>query len=316
MRFAITHPILGHPYDPELVSGRGIALVAEAAEAAGFHGYGFTDHPAPSQRWLDSGGHDALDPFVAMAFAAASTSLLRLVPNIVVLPYRNPLIVAKAGATLDRLSAGRFTLAVGAGYLRREFTALGVDYERRNELFNESLEVIRTVWTEDDVTYEGHDFTASGITAHPRPFSVPHPPIWIGGNAALARQRVADYGDGWCPSNVPQALAKTTATVPMDTLDRLAEGIEDVKKRLKATGRDPSSLDVSFPNHAGGSPADPGFDVEAHVSNLEALGQIGVTWTQVSLPTDSLEHVLTTIERYGTLVLDHLPDDEGSGSGA
>lgn len=70
------------------------------------------------------GGHHALDPFVALGFAAARTSKLRLIPNIVVLPYRNPFLVAKAGATLDRLSGGRFTLAVGAGYLRGEFAAL------------------------------------------------------------------------------------------------------------------------------------------------------------------------------------------------
>ena len=115
MRYTITHPIISHPYNPELASGPGVAQVAAAAEAAGFHGFGFTDHPAPTQRWLEAGGHDALDPFVAMAFAAARTTTLRLIPNIVVLPYRNPFVVAKAGATLDLLSEGRFTLAVGAG---------------------------------------------------------------------------------------------------------------------------------------------------------------------------------------------------------
>ena len=126
MHFTITHPMHSHPYNPELVSGDGIATVAAAAEAAGIHGFGFTDHPAPSQRWLEAGGHDALDPFVAMGFAAARTTTLRLIPNIVVLPYRNPFVVAKSGATLDLLSGGRFTLAVGVGYLKREFAALGI----------------------------------------------------------------------------------------------------------------------------------------------------------------------------------------------
>ena len=143
MRFTITHPMHTHPYNPELVSGAGIATVAAAAEAAGFHGFGFTDHPAPSQRWLEAGGHDALDPFVALGFAAARTTTLRLIPNIVVLPYRNPFVVAKSGATLDLLSDGRFTLAVGVGYLKREFAALGVNYDERAELFEEALEVIR-----------------------------------------------------------------------------------------------------------------------------------------------------------------------------
>ena len=119
MRFTFTHPMHSHPYNPELVNGAGIATVAAAAEAAGFHGFGFTDHPAPSQRWLEAGGHDAVDPFVAIAFAAARTTTLRLIPNIVVLPYRNPFVVAKSGATLDFLSDGRFTLAVGVGDLKR-----------------------------------------------------------------------------------------------------------------------------------------------------------------------------------------------------
>src|SRR5258707_5158471 len=194
MRFAITNPMHSHPYSPEFVSGDGIGRVAAAIEAAGIHGFGFTDHPAPSQRWLEAGGHDALDPFVALGFAAARTTTLRLIRNIVVLPYRNPFVVAKSGATLDLISGGRFTLAVGVGYLKREFAALGVDFDERAALFEEALEVIRAIWTGDDISYDGKDFTAKGITAHPRPVSKPHPPIWIGGNTVAARQRVTKYG--------------------------------------------------------------------------------------------------------------------------
>ena len=99
-----------------------------------------------------------------MAFAAARTKQLRLIPNIVVLPYRNPFVVAKAGATLDLLSDGRFTLAVGAGYLKCEFDALGVDHGQRNEIFDEALDVLKAIWTSDDVTFEGTHFRAEGIT--------------------------------------------------------------------------------------------------------------------------------------------------------
>src|ERR1700720_4621500 len=181
MKFSFTHPMHSHPYNAELVTGSGIATVAAAAEAAGFDGFGFTDHPAPTQRWLESGGHDAVDPFVAMGFAAARTTTLRLIPNIVVLPYRNPFIVAKAGATLDLLSGGRFTLSVGAGYLKGEFAALGVDHAERNELFDEAIDVLRAICTTGDVTFEGRHFSARGVTAHPRPAVCP--PIWIGGNS-------------------------------------------------------------------------------------------------------------------------------------
>ncbi|KZS67767.1 MAG: LLM class F420-dependent oxidoreductase [Mycobacterium pseudokansasii] len=302
MRFAVTHPMHSHPYNPELLSGAGIAAIAAAAEGAGFHGFGFTDHPAPSQRWLQAGGHDALDPFVAMGFAAARTTTLRLIPNIVVLPYRNPFLVAKSGATLDLLSGGRFTLAVGVGYLKREFAALGVDYDERAELFEEALQVIRAVWTSDDMSFAGRHFTASGITAHPRPLSPP--PIWIGGNTRAARRRVARYGDGWCPFPAPARLAQTAGTAAIDSVDRLADGIEDLRRNCDAAGRDWSAIDITFTNADGGSPASDGFNADAYLSGLEKLAALGVTWAHVGLPGDSLAHVLESIERFRTLVID------------
>jgi probable F420-dependent oxidoreductase len=303
MRYAITYPITSHPYNPELVSGPGVAEVAAAAEAAGFHGLGFTDHPAPTQRWLEAGGHDALDPFVALGFAAARTATLRLIPNIVVLPYRNPFLVAKAGATLDLLSGGRFTLAVGAGYLKAEFAALGVDFDARNDLLDEALDVIRAIWTTDDVTFEGRHFTARGITAHPRPASLPHPPIWIGGNTGRARRRVATHGDGWCPFPAPAGLAKTAGTTAIDTMERLREGIDDLRRRFDEAGRDPSSIDISFSNFAGGRPGQPDFNADAYLTGLDKLAAIGVTWVQVGVPGDSLAHTIEVIDSFGELVI-------------
>jgi probable F420-dependent oxidoreductase len=300
VRFSITHPLIAHPYDPGLASGRGIAAVAEAAEAAGFSGFGFTDHPAPSQRWLDGGGHDALDPFVALGFAAARTTTLRLVPNIVVLPYRNPFLVAKAGATLDRLSEGRFTLAVGAGYLKSEFAALGVAYEERNELFDEALRLVHLAWTSDEVTFEGRHFSARAVTAHPRPVAQPRPPIWIGGNSATARQRVADHAEGWCPFPAAPVLARTARTVPMDTFDALAEAVDDLRRRLEAAGRDPEGVDVCFAAPPAGSAGE-------HLVALDELARIGVTWVQVPVPGDSVEHATEAVHRYGEEVIGARP---------
>src|SRR5205807_1849381 len=157
-----------------------------------------------------------------------------------VLPYRNPFVVAKACATLDVLSGGRFTLAVGAGYLKGEFAALGVDHAERNELFDEALAVLKAIWTGDDVSFEGRHFNARGITSHPRPTAVPHPPIWIGGNSGQARQRVADLGDGWAPFPAPAVLARTARTVALDSPEDLAEAIGDLHARLDAAGRDPA----------------------------------------------------------------------------
>jgi probable F420-dependent oxidoreductase len=303
VRFAVTHPLVTHPYHPDLVTGAGLVAVARAAEAAGFDGFGCTDHPAPSQRWLDGGGHDALDPFVALSFAASATGRIRLIPNVVVLPYRNPFVVAKAGATLDLLSGGRFTLAVGAGYLKSEFAALGVEHAERNELFDEALAVVKAIWTGDDVTFEGRHFSARGITAHPRPLADPHPPIWIGGNSGQARQRVADHGDGWAPFPAPAVVAKTARTVALDTPERLAEAIDDLRARLDAAGRDPATVDITFTNPTGGNPGSDAFDADAHLEGLAALAALGVTWVQVGLPTDSVAHIVETLQRYGEQVI-------------
>ena len=141
MKYWVTYPIVSHPPAADLMDRAGLIRFAETAEAAGFDGLGFTDHPAPSHKWLQAGGHDALDPLAALAFVAGRTERMLLMPHILVLPYRNPFLVAKGAATLDLLSGGRFVLSVAAGYQRAEFTALGVDYEQRNELFDEAVEV-------------------------------------------------------------------------------------------------------------------------------------------------------------------------------
>lgn len=304
MYFTITHPMHSHPYHPELASGPGIAALAAAAEAAGFHGFGFTDHPAPTQRWLDAGGHDALDPFVAMGFAAAHTRTLRLIPNIVVLPYRNPLVVAKAGATLDLLSGGRFTLAVGMGYLKGEFAALGVDYDERADLFEEALEAIRTIWTSDDVSFAGRHFSARGITAHPRPVSRPHPPIWVGGNTGAARRRVARHGAGWCPFPAPAGLARTARTAALDSIELLAAGVDDLRRRCDQAGRDPAGIDVAFTCLDGGRPGRDDFNADAYLAGADRLAACGVTWLQVAIPGDSLAHALEAVEQFGADVID------------
>jgi probable F420-dependent oxidoreductase len=303
VKFAITHPMHSHPYHPELVAGAGVAAVAVAAERAGFDGFGFTDHPAPTDRWLQAGGHDSLDPFVAMGFAAAHTSTLRLIPNVVVLPYRNPFVVAKAGATLDVLSGGRFTLAVGLGYLKREFAALGVNYDDRAALFDEALATIRAIWTTDEVSVDGRTFTARGITAHPRPLSRPHPPIWIGGNTAAARRRVVRHGDGWCPFKAPAAVAQTARTAAMEDTESLAAGIDDLRRRCDTEDRDFTAIDIAFANDTGGDPGTSGFNADQYLTGLDQLEKQGVTWVQVPLPGGSLAHTLEAIESFGSEVI-------------
>ena len=201
MEFTVTYPLITHPASPEFMSRSAVTQFAQRAEAVGFDGIGFTDHPAPTDRWLQAGGHDALDPYVALTFCSAVTERIRLIPNIVVLPYRHPLIVAKTVATMAMLSEDRFTLAVATGYLRGEYRGLGIDFEQRNALFDQAIEVMRGMWTQDDFSFQGLGIDAKGLTANPKPRIAP--PIWIGGNSRLSRRRVARYGDGWTPFPAP-----------------------------------------------------------------------------------------------------------------
>lgn len=299
MKHWFTYPLIAHPYNPEFMSRDGVVRVAQAAEAAGFDAIGFTDHPAPSHKWLTAGGHDALDPFVALAVVASSTSRLRLIPNIVVLPYRNPFIVAKAAASLDLLSEGRFVLSVATGYLRSEYRSLGVDFDHRNDLFDEALTVLRGVWAEDEFAFEGSGFVASGVTANPKP---EHIPIWIGGNSSLTRRRVAARADGWNPFPAPARLAQTARTVPLEGLDDLIPMLEDLWIQVEAAGRSRADIDVAFTTGLPGA-SDPAFRAEEHLSAFETMAGLGITWTSTNVPGDSIEGALECIERYGREVI-------------
>jgi probable F420-dependent oxidoreductase len=299
MRHWLTYPMVAHPFEPDFVSRDGLVRFAQAAEAAGFDGIGFTDHPAPSHKWLNAGGHDALDPFVALAVVAAVTDRIRLVPNIVVLPYRNPFLVAKTAATLDALSGGRFTLSVATGYLRSEYRALGVDFDRRNELFDEALDVLERVWSQDELDYEGSGFTAAGVSVNPKPS---HVPIWIGGNSARTRRRVATRGDGWNPFPAPAWLAKTSRTVPLEGLDDLAPMLDHLWRHVEEAGRDPSAIDVAFTTGLPG-PGEDGFDAGSHLEQLDGMAALGVTWNSTTVPGDSLAHAIEAVERYGADVI-------------
>ncbi|MGH9096077.1 MAG: LLM class F420-dependent oxidoreductase, partial [Acidimicrobiales bacterium] len=302
MRFSVTYPLITHPYSPELMSREGVLRFAKTAERVGFDGIGFTDHPAPTDRWLRAGGHDALDPFAALTFCAAVTDTIRLIPNITVLPYRHPLIVAKLVATIDLLSNGRFTLAAATGYLRGEYKGLGVDFEQRNALFDQAIEVIRGVWAQEDYTFAGQGVDAVGVTANPKP-TVPVP-IWIGGNSKLSRKRVARYGDGWSPFPAPRELSNTTKTPPLETLEDLSAMLDELWAYVEDEGRDPSTIDVAFGTSTGGAPGNPQFNPDAHLEGLDRLVELGVTWAHVGVPGSSLDGALESLEQYGEGVID------------
>ena len=151
------------------------------------------------QKWMgEAPRHPTYDPFAALAFSAAVTNRIRLMTWLAVLPYRNPLMLLKSISTVDRLSKGRLTLVAGAGYLRSEFRALGVRYERRRELAEETLQVLRAYRIGEPFAFKGQDFEAFEQVFLPSPVQSPLP-IWIGGNGSIPMDWVVKYGDGWGP---------------------------------------------------------------------------------------------------------------------
>ncbi|HEY1278558.1 MAG TPA: LLM class F420-dependent oxidoreductase [Acidimicrobiales bacterium] len=278
-----------------------ITAFARAAEEAGVDGIALTDHPAPSRKWLEHGGHETLDPFVGLGFIAAVTSRIRLMTGLAVVPYRNPFLLAKSMTAVDVVSGGRATFVIGAGYLRSEFAALGVDFDERNALFDEAIEVWKGLWATDDFHYEGRHFTAVGVGLEPRPVQRPHPPLWLGGNARLVRQRVARWGQGWNPMIGGGALlARTARTRAIDTDAELAALIREIKAEMVEHGRDPETLDV-----AAGSPTPPPADasVEERLDALGRLAELGVTWTSFRFPHDSVAGAVDAVRRYGDEII-------------
>jgi probable F420-dependent oxidoreductase len=234
MRYSVGLPVDHVRYADEFVTGDAIAEMAAAVEAAGLDAVFVTDHPAPDDRWLAGGGHHAQEPMVTLAFAAAATGRILLHTHVYVAAYRNPFLAAKSVATLQNLSAGRVLLGVASGYLRPEFAALGVDFDRRNDLLVETVNVMRRVWTEEGVAVDGERFTSRGVTQLPQPAPVP---IWIGGNSMAAMRRAVEIGDGWSPFPNPPTAQRAVKTPAITNVDELATRLAAARSYAADIGR-------------------------------------------------------------------------------
>jgi probable F420-dependent oxidoreductase len=283
-----------------------IAVYAKAAEDAGFDGIAFTEHPAPSRKWMEGGGHSSLDPYAALSYVAAITSRIRLVTFLVVLPYRNPMSTAKAAISVDVLSNGRLTLTCGTGYLRSEFGALGVDFDERNELFDEALEVLNLAWTNPDgVAYEGKHFKAKEQSYRPAPIQE-RAPLWIGGNSSVAKQRVAKHAVGWAPMLADPTVAQTSRTPAITSIEELADHITDVKDRVAAAGRDPTTIDICGGDGPAGGVINHGgdwFNAEESLDWIGRMTDIGVTWINTGASSMDQAANLEALAAYGEAVI-------------
>lgn len=222
--------------------GAAIGDIAKLVEEAGFDAFSMSEHPYPDKKWLGTGGHHAFDPFVSLSFAAAATTRIRLMTYILVSGYRSPFLTAKAAASFDLLSGGRFTLGTGAGYLKTEFEALGADFDRRGALLDEAIAAWKATWA--GIDHDGPAFGVSGHVALPPPLTDGGPPIWIGGNGAAARRRVVEVADGWMPMAASGEMAAITRARPLEDIATLSDWIGSVNKRRAELDRAPA--DASF----------------------------------------------------------------------
>jgi probable F420-dependent oxidoreductase len=297
MRFILQYPeATGSAID--LLDAGAIPEIAAAAEAAGWDGIALTEHPAPRASWLETGGHQSLDPFVALAAAAGVTKRLALVTNLSVIPYRNPLLLAKSAATLNRMSDGRFYMGAGAGYLKSEYFALGVDFAERNALFNEALEVMQLHWSGEPFNFEGLHFSARNIQARPVPRNG-GVPIWMGGNSDAALKRAARYAAGWMPMTAPASVAKTARTPPVTSPEELNERLAKLKE-FAGERFDEMQLILGFGGH---SLANFERDAEQIRHRLGELEEMGVDWTIIGAPWSTAPGPLEWLQAFGQTFL-------------
>lgn len=293
MKFSLALPIDHIHAGAEFIGQAAIAEMARTAEAAGFDACHVTDHPVPTGRWLEHGGHHAQDPFVMLALAGMATTTIRLNTAIVVLPYRNPFITARAVSSLDAFTNGRVTLGVGAGYLKAEYRALGVPFEDRNDLTDEYLRAILAAWSGDEFTFAGTGYEALGNRILPRPVQTPHPPVWVGGNSKRAIRRAVDLGDGWAPFAASGLLAQTARTVAMEGDSALPESLNYLREYVQKQGR---TAPLAIIGDGFGSPR--GRGAGQVVDEIGRLAELGMSWVTVSVDGATRAEWCDNVRRY------------------
>jgi len=182
----------GSSVDPDTLSRR-----ARAAEVAGFESLWVGDHIALPMSQDDPPDQPRLEALVALTYLAACTVRARLVAGVIVLPQRQPVLLAKQLASIDALSRGRLTVGIGVGYMEAELRALGVALAERAGRTDEYLAALRALWDEPVPAVEGRYVAFSGVLQRPRPVQRPHPPIVVGGWTPPALRRAVREGNGW-----------------------------------------------------------------------------------------------------------------------
>ncbi|MBY0400278.1 LLM class F420-dependent oxidoreductase [Myxococcota bacterium] len=280
MKFGLIFANVGPFGQPE-----GLTHLARTAESVGFESLWTVEHVVIPKGYASRypysrdgrlpGGENAPipDPFVWLAYAAAVTTKIRLATGIIILPQRHPFYVAKEAATLDVLSRGRAILGVGIGWLKEEFDSVGVPFESRAERTDESIEALRSLWSEGERAHSGNHYAWPAVASNPKPVQ-PRIPIVIGGHTKGAARRAARLGDGFFPARS----------------DTLAECMTELTAECARIGRDPAEIEITT-----GCP--PKLD---EVKRLEDLGVRRITFPPPGFAPDDLT---SGLEKLGSEII-------------
>lgn len=255
-----------------------VAQLARAIEEIGYDhidifdhvvmGYGTADRPAGPY----PGGMPILEALMTLSYMAAVTSRVTLGTEVLVLPQRQPTLVAKQVSTLDTLSGGRVRLGIGVGWQESEYAALGENFSARGKRMDEAIQLLRAYWGEAQVHFDGQYYHAVAMGMEPKPPQGSRLPLWIGGHSQPAYRRVGRFGDGWLASRV-------------DDADSARRAFDAIRRAADEAGRDPEAIGLQSmvappPRDA----ADKRFytDHDRVVARVAALQKMGFQWASLN----------------------------------
>ena len=260
------------------------AELGRAAEERGFESLLFPEHThIPSSRLSPWPGGPNLpkeywhtnDVFVALSFAAAATSTIRIGTGICLVIEHDPITLAKQVATLDALSGGRLLFGIGGGWNREEMENHGTEFTQRWDVLRERIAAMKEIWTKDEASYHGEHVSFDAIWSWPKPVQKPHPPILLGSGSARGRQRVVDWCDGW---------------MPIAGRDDVLAGIADLRVRADRAGRDPRSISITI------------FGATTTAQRIDEYRAAGVERVVFALPPSERDTVLRVLDKHVELI--------------
>ena len=303
------------PHSGFLTERKNISLIASKSDVLGFDFLTVSDHiiipkyvdskmPYAVDGTFNPGDGFCYDPLTLLSFLSAVTEKIRLVPSVMVVPYRNPIYAAKMISTIDVLSSGRITIGCGVGWLKEEFEVLDAhDFHSRGIVTNEYIESMIELWTQSDPTYKGKYIEFQNILFAPKPIQDPHPPIWIGGESEAAIKRAARIGNGWFPLS-------QNPTFPLKTNEQLNLSLGHLKKELDFRNKNINEFDVVFqPGWANLSEYNIDMlnnNSSQIIENILELERLGVTHVLFYFPKIELTALHDVLDNFADGVLKQL----------